>query len=81
MSIHDIPAIDVHAHYGKVNWGNNEVHNRFTTAAASTVLQRSLDSNIQYTIVSPLLGLRIGYDVIAANIEAAKIMAETEGLF
>ena len=80
MSIHDIPAIDVHAHYGTVNWGNHDLYNHFVTADAPTVLQRSLDSNIQYTIVSPLLGLRMGYDVIAANVEAAKIMAETEGL-
>ena len=80
MSIHDIQAIDVHAHYGPANFVDNELHNRCSSADAPTVLQRSLDSNIQYTIVSPLLGLYVGYDVITANEEAAKIAAETEGL-
>ena len=80
MSIHDIKAIDVHAHYGTVDFRDNELHNRCSSADAPTVLQRSLDSNIQYTIVSPVWGLARSCDAVAANEEAAGIVAETEGM-
>ena len=51
-----------------------------TTWLAVTVLRRSTDQNIRYTIVSPLAGLVRGYDPIAANEDAAAVATKYDGL-
>lgn len=83
MSTEAIPAIDVHAHYGRyVRSGMDDVTNDFMTGDASVVAQRAARANIRLTIVSPLEALlpRFGGDPVNGNIHAAKIVAETEGL-
>jgi len=79
MPIHDVQAIDVHAHYGTVNTASNEFRNHLTSADAPTVILRARASNIRTTIVSPLLGLD-GRNSIAGNEEAARIVAQRDGL-
>ena len=58
MNTHDIPAIDVHAHYGDYQFGTaHEMICRFMSASAEEVAQRSRASNVQWTVVSPMAGL------------------------
>jgi predicted TIM-barrel fold metal-dependent hydrolase len=82
MSSESIQAIDVHAHYGKYDRGKADVVNEFMTGDADLVVHRARRANIEWTVVSPLEALlpRRGGDPIAGNRNAARIVAETEGL-
>ncbi len=82
-SIASFPAIDVHAHYGICDYGKpGDIINELMTGDGSVVAERAGKSNIQHTIVSPLLALfpRGGGDAVAGNKEAAQVVANTPGL-
>jgi len=82
MSVDEIQAIDVHAHYGIYLQPERPSAEPFMTGDAATVVRRAKEANTQYTIVSPLLGLlpRGKADAAAGNDEAARVVAEHEGL-
>ena len=83
MTTRDIQAIDVHGHYGTFFRRElPELTNHFASGDAQTVAQRARDNNIEWTVVSPLLGLlpRGESDATAGNDEAARIVPETHGL-
>lgn len=83
MSTATIPAIDVHAHYGdyRVNQPDSMLPELMTGDAAE-VVKRATAANVRLTIVSPLEALlpRFGGDPVRGNANAARIVAETEGL-
>ena len=83
MTTRDMQAIDVHGHYG-VYFRREfpELTNQFATGDAQTVAQRAKNNNIQWTVVSPLLGLlpRGEADAAVGNAEAARMVPQTEGL-
>jgi len=79
-----IEAIDVHGHYGVYHRdGVPTIVNDCLSGDASTVAARATQAGIRATIVSPHSGLmpRGRADAVAANIEAAKVTAETDGLW
>ena len=83
MDIRDYPAIDVHAHYGDYHRdGSSDLQNRMASGDAGTVVARARRANTQWTVVSPLSGLlpRGRADAAAGNLEAARIVPETDGL-
>src|SRR5262245_30544423 len=83
MSTDSIPAIDVHAHFGRyVRDGMDDVTADFMSGDASVVVERAAQAHIRLTIVSPLEALlpRFGGDPVNGNIHAARIVAETNGL-
>ena len=83
MSTESIPAIDVHAHYGRYFRGAaDDIVNDFMTGDASVVVKRARQANIRLTIVSPLEALlpRFGGDPVNGNTHAARVVAETDGL-
>ncbi len=83
MSISQIQAIDVHGHYGILNRPEERRSIvEFCSADAQVVVERARRSNTPWTVVSPLSGLmpRGHADVVAGNAEAARVVAQTEGL-
>ncbi|MBM4073323.1 MAG: amidohydrolase [Planctomycetes bacterium] len=82
MSTENIQAIDVHAHYGKYDRGKADVSNDFMTGDAGVVVGRARQANIRLTVVSPLQALlpRFGGDPVGGNRDAARVVAETDGL-
>jgi len=56
-NIHDILAIDVHAHYGDFRNSHDPLVNCFRSADMETVAARAAESNTEFTIVSPLQAL------------------------
>jgi predicted TIM-barrel fold metal-dependent hydrolase len=82
MSSATIPAIDVHAHYGKYDRGADNLVNDFMTGDAALVVRRARQVNIQWTVVSPLEALlpRFGGNPVAGNVDAVRVVAETDGL-
>ena len=83
MNTRDIPAIDVHAHYGTyISERTGSIVNEFLSADAATVAARATNANVRTTIVSPLSGLlpRGRADTVAGNVEAARVVAQTDGL-
>jgi predicted TIM-barrel fold metal-dependent hydrolase len=82
MPTEAIQAIDVHAHYGRYDRGQADIVNEFMTGDAALVVRRARQANIRLTIVSPLQALlpRCGGDPVAGNVNAAHVVAETEGL-
>ncbi|MAE67773.1 MAG: hypothetical protein CMJ18_26255 [Phycisphaeraceae bacterium] len=83
MTTEHIPAIDVHGHYGPY-WRHEcpELSNRFYSGDAETIVRRATAVNVEWTVVSPLLGLlpRGEADAAVGNEEAARVVAETDGL-
>jgi predicted TIM-barrel fold metal-dependent hydrolase len=77
-----IQAIDVHAHYGTYDRGKADIVNEFMTGDAEVVVRRARQANTRWTIVSPLKALlpRFGGDPVAGNEEAARVVAQTDGL-
>lgn len=77
-----VPAIDVHAHYGRYLNGPHERNAAFMSGDIETVLRRARESQIQYTIVSPLAAMmpRGGGEPLEANEDAARLVAEHDGL-
>jgi len=74
MTPHAIPAIDVHAHYGRyLRDESPPLVNQLVSADAATVVARAARVNVRMTIVSPLSGLlpRGMSDAVAGNLEAA----------
>jgi len=82
MSVTDVEAIDVHAHYGLYKVGGSGIAEEFKSAGAETVVARARLAGTGVSVVSPLLGLlpRGKNDAFAGNEEAARIVAATEGL-
>ena len=83
MSKSDFRAIDVHGHYGDYFRADvPELTNRFATGDAATVARRARENNIEWTVVSPLLGLlpRGQADAVVGNEEAARVVPRTQGL-
>lgn len=83
MSVFDVQAIDVHAHYGRYcRRDAPPLQNEWLSGDAATVVSRAKAAATRLTIVSPLSGLlpRCEADAVAANEEAARVVAETDGL-
>lgn len=82
MSISEVQAIDIHAHYGIYLQPERPSAEPFMTGDAATVVRRAKDANTRFTVVSPLLGLlpRGQADAVAGNEEAAKVVAGHDGL-
>ena len=82
-TIQDLPAIDAHAHYGICDRGPSaRLSNFFMSADAATVVARARAANVQWTVVSPLLGLISGSktNAEAGNDEAVRVVEQTPGL-
>jgi predicted TIM-barrel fold metal-dependent hydrolase len=76
-------AVDVHAHYGDCFRDQfTDLENQFKTGDARTVVERAHRAKTQFTVVSPLSGLfpRGRADAFAGNEEAARVVAEVDGL-
>jgi len=82
MSTASIEAIDVHAHYGAYLNGRHPLINDFMSADANVVIELARAARTRLTIVSPMLALmpRFHGDPVNGNIEAARVVGETEGL-
>ncbi len=58
MSIQELQAIDVHAHYGNMDRGQAQRGlNHCMSGDAETVVARARTANIEWPVVSPLLAL------------------------
>jgi predicted TIM-barrel fold metal-dependent hydrolase len=81
-STHNIPAIDVHGHYGAYDRGPGHPFNTYMSADAAAVAARAAHARIRLTIVSPLRGLmpRGSGDAVAGNQEAARLVQDVPGL-
>jgi predicted TIM-barrel fold metal-dependent hydrolase len=77
-----LPVVDVHAHYGPYQGGQNTFIDEWMSADAHEVVTRARGAQIDLTIASPLAGLmpRGEADAFAANEEAAKTASEIDGL-
>jgi len=75
-------AIDVHAHFGAYRSAYPRMQNEFSSGNAEIVVKRARKANTRLTVVSPLAALlpRGNADPIGGNEEAARVVAETEGL-
>jgi len=82
MLIEDLQAIDVHAHFGVCRRGKSKLLDEFMSGDAETVLRRAQQANTRLTIASPIEALmpRFNADPVMGNEEAARIIAQTEGL-
>jgi uncharacterized protein len=82
-TLHSIPAIDVHGHYGQfIGDGSNPFCDALCSGNAVEVARRASAVNIVLTIISPLTALkpRLQADSVAGNIEASRVVAQTPGL-
>ncbi|MCD4727557.1 MAG: amidohydrolase family protein [Pirellulales bacterium] len=82
-TICDLPAIDVHGHYGQyVCSETHPLKQRFMCGEPAAVAARAKATHIRYTVVSPLRALfpRGQADAVAGNEEAQRVVEETEGL-
>jgi predicted TIM-barrel fold metal-dependent hydrolase len=77
-----VEAIDVHAHYGRYEQDGAEFLRMLMSGDAALVARRARAAHIRWTVVSPLLALLpCGHaDAVAGNNEAARVVAETDGL-
>lgn len=75
-------AIDVHGHYGACLGGMSQLADWCMSASAAEVAERAHRASIQWTVVSPLLGLfpRFKADAAAGNVEASRLIPATSGL-
>jgi predicted TIM-barrel fold metal-dependent hydrolase len=83
MKLSQIPAIDVHGHYGTYHRSQfTDLVNTFMSGDAATIVRLAKLANIEQTVVSPLLGLlpRGQADAEKGNEEAVRIVEKTEGL-
>jgi predicted TIM-barrel fold metal-dependent hydrolase len=79
----DLPAIDVHGHYGAFDQPQaGALKRRFMSAVPATVVARANAVRTVLTVVSPLRGLmpRGAADPVAANEEAVRVVQQTDGL-
>ncbi len=77
-----LKAIDVHGHYGSYSDGKSELGDWCMSATAAEVVERAAQADIEWTVVSPLLGLlpRCSADAAAGNEEASRTVHATSGL-
>lgn len=82
MDIRDLPAIDVHAHYGDYTSDADPHAAWCMTGDAALVAQRARVARTQWTVVSALKGLfpRGRADACEGNDEAARVVPQTPGL-
>ena len=75
-------AIDVHGHYGRYIDPKSELVEYCMSGTAAEVAERARQSGIEWTVVSPLLGLlpRGKADAPAGNEEAARTVPTIPGL-
>ena len=76
--ISQVQAIDVHAHYGDCVVADNEpLTSEFLTASAEEVARRARQAQIEWTVVSPLLGLfpRGNADAAAGTLPAFSFLS------
>jgi predicted TIM-barrel fold metal-dependent hydrolase len=81
--LHELPAIDVHGHYGEYIQPQTPVLKRqFMSGDPATVVARAKSAHIQYTVVSPLQALlpRGQADAVAGNTDACRTVEATDGL-
>jgi uncharacterized protein len=81
--IHDLPAIDIHGHYGEyIQPQTPPLKRQFMSGDPATVVARAATANIRYTVVSPLRGLlpRGEADPVSANADAHRVVQATDGL-
>ena len=78
MSVRDIQAIDVHAHYGRWYQEGRDLASTLMTGDAQCVVDRARLANTFLTLVSPLRALvpRLQGDVPGGNAEAAQVVTE-----
>ena len=83
MSVQDIPAIDVHAHYGRYMNSSDAFRAGLMTGDLPLIQDRAKAANIRYTFVSPLQGLmpRFNADPITANRDAYNQIEHAEGVY
>jgi uncharacterized protein len=82
-TLRELPAIDVHGHYGQyVQPQTPALKRQFMSGDAATVAARAKSAHIQYTIVSPLQSLlpRGQGDAVAGNVDACRTVRATDGL-
>ena len=82
MSIKNVRAIDVHAHFGTYVREGMPLVNEFMTGDIDAVLARADQANTEITIVSPLRAMipRLKGDPIAGNEEAFQIVQGDDAL-
>ena len=82
MSIRNLQAIDVHAHYGNYVGSEPPFVAQLLTADIDEVRRRARIANTQLTVVSPLRGFfpRAAADPVAGNEEAARLAGPAEGI-
>ena len=83
MKFGEIPAIDVHAHYGTyLRHEFTDLYNRLSSGDETVTVRRAKLANIELTVVSPLLGMmpRGQADAEKGNEDAARVVEKTEGL-
>ena len=82
MSISEIQAIDVHAHFGRMIRGRDPHYDDWLSGDGATIVDRARQANTRLSIVSPLASLmpRGHADAHAGNEEAAGVVSQTEGL-
>lgn len=83
MPLSDLPAIDVHAHYGTYTRDDGDpLVDRFMSATADAVVARARACNVTWSIVSPLAGLlpRLRTDSVAGNEAAFREVPAVPGL-
>jgi predicted TIM-barrel fold metal-dependent hydrolase len=82
MSSEAIQAIDVHAHFGRFAGAMFQIVNQLMSGGADVVVQRARLARTRLTMVSPLEALlpRLKGDPVSANVHAAQVIAETDGL-
>jgi len=82
MITSEIQAIDVHGHFGRCDRPDRPLVTQFMSGDAATVVERARATNTRLTVVSPLRALmpRGNYDVVGGNNEAARVVAEHDGL-
>jgi uncharacterized protein len=83
LNISELPAIDVHGHYGRyLEPDRHKLRQEFMTADGATIVARAKAAHIQYTVVSPFLGIvpRGHGDAVAGNEEARRVVEENDGL-
>jgi predicted TIM-barrel fold metal-dependent hydrolase len=82
MSIKDLQAIDVHAHFGVCRRGRSKLLDEFASGDAAKLLSRARQAGTYLTIASPIEALmpRLEADPVTSNKKAAEVIARTEGL-
>lgn len=80
--VHQVKAIDVHAHYGTYHRGVSKLTDAFSSADAKLVEDRARLVNIEWSIVSPLRSLLPRFEANAheGNDEAVQAVSVTSGL-